>query len=216
MDKATTLSRLSACGVVAVIRAPSAEILPDVARALLEGGVVAIEVTMSTPDALRAIERVAALMGDRAIVGVGTVLDAPTARDAIRAGAQFVVSPVFVPSIVEATKSLGMVSIPGTYTPTEIITAWNAGADVVKLYPASHHGPAYVKELLVVMPFLKINPSGGIDAKNTGDYIRAGGVFVGAGTSLVSKAAMAGGEWASITASAKQFVEAVKGARAGK
>src|SRR4051794_30122648 len=122
MKKEETIARLTACGVVAVIRAPSAEILPDVAKALLEGGGIGIEVTLSTPNAFKAIERVAAQFGDQGVVGVGTVLDAQAAKDAIAAGAQFVVSPVFLPAVVEATKALGKVAVPGTYTPTEMMT----------------------------------------------------------------------------------------------
>jgi 2-dehydro-3-deoxyphosphogluconate aldolase/(4S)-4-hydroxy-2-oxoglutarate aldolase len=200
-------------GVVAVIRAPSKDILPDLTRALLAGGVAGIEVTMSTPKAIEGIELLADTLGDQAAIGVGTVLDAATARDAIAAGAQFVVSPIFDESIVETTRRYGKISIPGGFTPTEILRAWTAGADVVKVFPATVLGPGYLKDLLAPIPQLKLTPTGGVDAKNAGEWIKAGAMFVGAGSSLVTKDAMAKKDWAAITATAKAFVEAVKAAR---
>jgi 2-dehydro-3-deoxyphosphogluconate aldolase/(4S)-4-hydroxy-2-oxoglutarate aldolase len=208
------LATVADAGVVAVIRAPSKESLVNITEALLAGGVPAIEVTMSTPNALAGIEMLAGRFGDKAVVGVGTVLDATTATDAIRAGAQFVVSPVFDPAIVEATRRYGKISIPGAYTPTEILRAWSSGADVVKVFPATTLGPSYFKDLLAPMPQLKLTPTGGVDIKTTPEWIKAGAVFVGAGSALVSKEAMAKGDWAAITANAKAFVEAVKAGRA--
>jgi 2-dehydro-3-deoxyphosphogluconate aldolase/(4S)-4-hydroxy-2-oxoglutarate aldolase len=214
MNKEMVLQRLAGCGVVAVIRAQSATQLHDIAKALIEGGVIGIEVTMSTPNAIQGIEKLVGLLGDTGIVGVGTVLDAATCTDAINAGAEFVVSPVLNPAVIETTRKHDKVSIPGAYTPTEILTAWNAGADVVKVFPATALGPQYIKDLLAPMPFLKITPTGGVDAKNAGEWIKAGAVAVGAGSSLISKEAMTKGDWAAITANAKQFVDAVKAARA--
>jgi len=202
-------------GVVAVIRAQSREQLADIAQALLAGGVVAIEVTMSTPKAISGIEMLADRFGDRAVVGVGTCLDAATAADAIAAGAQFVVSPVFKPQIVETTRGYGKISIPGAFTPTEIYAAWSAGADVVKVFPSTALGPGYFKDLLAPLPQLRLTPTGGVDLKNAGDWIKAGAVFVGAGSSLVSKDAMARSDWDAITANARAFVEAVRKARSG-
>src|SRR5438132_8213817 len=132
-------------GVIAVIRAPSKEILIDIAQALLAGGVPGIEVTMSTPNAIAGIEMLAGKFGNKCVVGVGTVLDADVARDAISAGAEFVVSPMFDEKIVENTRRLGKISIPGAYTPTEIMRAWTAGADVVKVFPSTALGPTYFK-----------------------------------------------------------------------
>ncbi len=214
MNKETVLQRLAGCGVVAVIRAQSATQLHDIAKALIAGGVIGIEVTMSTPNAIQGIEKLVGLLGDTGIVGVGTVLDAATCNDAINAGAEFVVSPVLNPAVIETTRKHGKVSIPGAYTPTEILTAWNAGADVVKVFPATALGPQYIKDLLAPMPFLKITPTGGVDAKNAGEWIKAGAVAVGAGSSLISKEALTKGDWAAITANAKQFVDAVTAARA--
>ena len=212
--KEQMLSAVAEAGVVAVIRAKSKEQLVDITQALLDGGVPAIEVTMSTPKAIAGIEMLADKFGDSAVVGVGTVLDASTARDAIAAGAQFVVSPVLNPEIIATTKRYGKISIPGAFTPTEILTAWTAGADVVKVFPATILGPGYFKDILAPMPQLKLTPTGGVDMKNAGDWIKAGAQFVGAGSSLVTKDAMAKDDWASITANAKAFVQAIKQARA--
>ncbi len=208
------LQRVADAGVVAVIRAPSPEVLPDVAKALLEGGVPAIEVTMTTPKAIRGIEKLADQFGDKAVIGVGTVLDAATARDAIQAGAQFVVSPTFEPEIVATTLRYGKISIPGAFTPTEIMRAWSAGADVVKVFPSTGLGPNYFKDILAPLPQLRLTPTGGVDLKNVADWIKAGAVFVGAGSSLVTKDAMTKGDWTSITNNAKAFVEAIRAARA--
>jgi 2-dehydro-3-deoxyphosphogluconate aldolase/(4S)-4-hydroxy-2-oxoglutarate aldolase len=200
-------------GVVAVIRALSKEQLPGIAGALLEGGVPAIEVTMSTPKALAGIEALADSLGDRAIVGVGTVLDAHTCRDAIAAGAQFVVSPVLDEEIIATTKRYGKISIPGAFTPTEILRAWTLGADVVKVFPSTSLGPQYIKDLLAPMPQLRLTPTGGVDLKNAGDWIKAGAACLGVGSSLVTKDALAKNDWGSIAASAKAFVQAVAAAR---
>lgn len=200
-------------GVIAVIRAPSAELLLPIAEALLAGGVSAIEVTMSTPKAIRGIEMLADRLGDRAVVGVGTVLDASTCRDAIAAGAEFVLSPNFDEEVVATTRRYGKISVPGAFTPTEILRAWTAGADIVKIFPSTALGPGYIKDLLAPLPQLKLSPTGGVDAKNAGDWIKAGAVCVGAGSSLVSKDAMARQDWGAITANAKAFIEAIRSAR---
>jgi 2-dehydro-3-deoxyphosphogluconate aldolase/(4S)-4-hydroxy-2-oxoglutarate aldolase len=211
--KEQLMQQVADAGVVAVIRAPSKEVLIDIASALLDGGVPAIEVTMSTPKAIAGIEALADKLGDRAVVGVGTCLDAATARDAIAAGAQFVVSPAFDAEVVATTRRYGKISIPGAYTPTEILRAWTAGADVVKVFPATTLGPGYFKDILAPLPQLKLTPTGGVDIKTTPEWIKAGAVFVGAGTALVPKDAMSKGDWGTITNNAKAFVEAVRSAR---
>jgi 2-dehydro-3-deoxyphosphogluconate aldolase/(4S)-4-hydroxy-2-oxoglutarate aldolase len=200
-------------GVIAVIRAPSIDILPDLSAALVAGGVMGIEITMSTPKAIEGIERLADAMGDKIAVGVGTVLDAATAADAIHAGAQFVVSPAFDPGIVETTKRYGKISVPGAFTPTEIVRAWTAGADVVKVFPSTALGPSYFKDVLAPLPQIKLTPTGGVDLKNAGEWIKAGAVFLGAGSALVTKDAMAKKDWATITNNAKAFTDAIKAAR---
>jgi 2-dehydro-3-deoxyphosphogluconate aldolase / (4S)-4-hydroxy-2-oxoglutarate aldolase len=214
-NKEQYVSEMLNAGVVAVIRAKSKDQLLDIAKALLEGGVPSIEVTMTTPKAIAGIEMLADAMGDKAIVGVGTVVDASTARDAIAAGAQFVVSPVFDPEVVATTKRYGKISIPGSFTPTEILRAWSAGADVVKVFPSTTLGPGYFKDILAPLPQLKLTPTGGVDLKNTGEWIKAGAACVGVGSALVSKDALAKNDWSAITNSAKAFVDAVKKARNG-
>ena len=213
MKKEMALVRLAECGVVAVIRAQSATQLQDIAKSLMEGGVIGIEVTMSTPKAIQGIEKLVDAFGDKVVVGVGTVMDAGTAAAAIHAGAEFVFSPVTDMRVIEATKRLGKAVIPGAYTPTEILNAWTAGADVVKVFPATTLGPGYFKDLLAPMPFLKLTPTGGVDLKTTEAWIKAGAVCVGAGSALVGKEAVSKGDWAGITATARQFVEIVKAAR---
>jgi 2-dehydro-3-deoxyphosphogluconate aldolase/(4S)-4-hydroxy-2-oxoglutarate aldolase len=213
-SKSEILDRITACGVIAVIRARSTDRLLDVARALLEGGVIGIEVTMTTPGALEGIRKLSdELSAHGAVIGVGTVMDADTCRRAIDAGATYVVSPHFDPSIVAATRERGRVSMPGAFTPTEILRAAAGGADVVKVFPSAGLGPGYFRDVLAPLPHLKLMPTGGVDPKNAGEWIRAGAVCVGAGTSLVPKEAVARGDWAAITANAKTMVESVRKAR---
>jgi 2-dehydro-3-deoxyphosphogluconate aldolase/(4S)-4-hydroxy-2-oxoglutarate aldolase len=211
--KEQVLARITACGVIAVIRAASTESLLDVGRALLAGGVVSIEVTMTTPGALEGIRMLSQRLGREAIVGVGTVLDPDTCRRAIDAGARYVVSPHFDPQIVAATRELGAVSLPGAFSPTEILRAWHGGADVVKVFPSAGIGPSYFRDVLAPLPHVKLMPTGGVDPKNAGDWIRAGAVCVGAGASLMPKDAAAKKDWAAITANARTMVESVRKAR---
>jgi 2-dehydro-3-deoxyphosphogluconate aldolase/(4S)-4-hydroxy-2-oxoglutarate aldolase len=169
---------------------------------------------MSTPKAIAGIEMLADKFGDTAVIGVGTVIDAATARDAIAAGAQFVVSPVFDEEVVATARRYGKMVIPGAFTPTEILRAWTAGADVVKVFPATALGPGFFKDILAPLPQLRLTPTGGVDVKNAGDWIKAGAVFLGAGSALVTKDALAKNDFGSITANAKAFVEAIRAARA--
>jgi 2-dehydro-3-deoxyphosphogluconate aldolase/(4S)-4-hydroxy-2-oxoglutarate aldolase len=212
-NKDQLLSQLLDTGVVAVIRAPSGDSLTAIAQALLDGGVPAIEVTMSTPKAIAGIEKLADTLGDKAIVGVGTVLDASTCRDAIAAGAQFVVSPVLDEEVIATTRRYGKISIPGALTPTEILRAWTAGADVVKVFPSTSAGPTYFKDLLAPLPQLRLTPTGGVDLKNAGEWIKAGAACLGVGSALVTKEAMNKGDWGAISANARAFVAAVAQAR---
>lgn len=201
------------CGVVAVLRADNPSQLLDVSKALREGGVVAIEVTMTVPGALKVIEEASAKMDDT-IVGVGTVLDPETARAAILSGAEYVVSPVLNMGVIEMAKRYGKAVMPAGFTPTEILTAWQAGADVVKVFPAGVGGPSYFKDVLGPLPQVKLMPTGGVDAKTTPEFIKNGAVAVGAGSAMVDKTAVANQDWASLTATAKAFVDAVAQARA--
>jgi len=214
MNREQTLQELTDCGVVAVIRAPDPNQVRPLVDALLEGGVTGIEVTMSTPNAVAVIGELAKdLAKSNMCLGAGTVLDADTCAAVIHAGARFVVSPITSQEVIENTRRLGAVCIPGAFTPTEIFQAWDMGADIVKVFPATSLGPGYFKDILAVMPQLKLTPTGGVDVKTTGAWIAAGAVAVGAGSSLIDKAALAAGNFALIRETAKQFVQAVKTAR---
>lgn len=212
---ASVVDQITDCGVVAVLRADNPAVLMDVSKALREGGVVAIEVTMTVPGALKVIEEASAKMTDT-IVGVGSVLDPETARAAILAGAEYVVSPVLNVSVIEMTKRYGKAVMPAGFTPTEILNAWQAGADVVKVFPAGVGGPSYFKDVLGPLPQVKMMPTGGVDATTIPQFIKNGAVAVGAGSALVDKQAVADKDWAKLTATAKTFVDAVAQARAAK
>ena len=189
MDK--TLETILSTGVVAVLRAKSSAELMNVVRALSGGGVKAIEVTMTTPGALKLIEEVSEQMADEVVVGVGSVLDAETARLAILAGAQFVVGPVLSEEVIHLCKRYSKLVCPGAFTPTEILRAWELGADVVKVFPATAVGPKYFRDVLAPLPQVKLIPTGGVSVENTADFIRAGASAVAAGSCLVDKKAVA-------------------------
>jgi 2-dehydro-3-deoxyphosphogluconate aldolase/(4S)-4-hydroxy-2-oxoglutarate aldolase len=168
---------------------------------------------MTTPGALKVIEEVASKMSGQVIVGVGSVLDPETARAAILAGAEFVVGPVLKEAVIEMAKRYSKVVIPGAFTPTEILCAWEAGADVVKVFPATAMGPKYFRDILGPLPQVRLSPTGGVTVENTGEFIKAGAVFVGAGTSLVDSKAVTEKRFSVITDTAKRMVAEVRKAR---
>ena len=211
--KARYLGEIIKSGVVGVIRANSAEELMNITLALSKGGVKALEITMTSPGALETIKAVTSELGDGAIIGVGSVLDSETARAAILAGAQFVVSPVFKPEIVELCRRTDKICIPGAFTPTEILSAWEAGADVVKIFPATKLGPGYIKDLKGPLPQIKVTPTGGVNLENTADFIKAGAEFVGVGGAMVDKTLVAQKKWDELSELAAKFVQAVADAR---
>jgi 2-dehydro-3-deoxyphosphogluconate aldolase / (4S)-4-hydroxy-2-oxoglutarate aldolase len=212
-DRVATLDRLLTTGVIAVIRADSGEQLIDVCRALAAGGVSACEITMTTPGALEAIAAASNELGDAALVGAGSVLDAPTARAAILAGAKFIFSPVLNVEVIETAHRNDCVAVPGALTPTEICTAWTAGADVVKVFPANHFGPQYFRDIHGPMPQIKMTPTGGVDLTTAAEWIKAGAVAVGVGSALVKKELIKGAKWDELSALAKQYVDLVAAAR---
>jgi 2-dehydro-3-deoxyphosphogluconate aldolase/(4S)-4-hydroxy-2-oxoglutarate aldolase len=212
-SRSQVLAEIEASGVVAVIRADSADQAVDVCAALADGGVVAWEIAMTTPGALRAIERVADALGDRGIPGVGTVLDTETAVAAIHAGAQFVFAPTVNTAVIEAVHRYDRVMVPGGLTPTEIATAWAAGADLVKVFPANHFGPGYLKDLRGPLPQVRLTPTGGVDLKTAASWIEAGAVALGVGSSLVKKDLIRDGAWDAISKLAGQFVQVVADTR---
>lgn len=207
------VERLCAKGIIAVVRADSSEQLLDVARTLLAGGLDCIEITMTTPDALRVISRCRQVLSEQALIGVGSVLNADAANAAIAAGAQYVVSPIFDPRIIDAAHGAGLPAVPGAFSPTEILAATNAGADLVKVFPATRLGPGFFKDLLAPMPHLKLTPTGGVNLDTAGDFIRAGAVTLAVGSALVNKEAIRSGDLGVIEKLAGQFVQAVADAR---
>jgi 2-dehydro-3-deoxyphosphogluconate aldolase/(4S)-4-hydroxy-2-oxoglutarate aldolase len=212
-NRATVMREIEHCGVVAVIRAPSGDSAVDVAAALADGGVVACEITMTTPRALAAVEAAVQAVGDRAIIGVGTVLDAETARAAILAGARFIVAPTFERRVIELGHRYDVPVMPGAMTPTEILEAWTAGADAVKVFPATSLGPSYFRDLAGPLPQLRLTPTGGVDLDTAADWIDAGAVAIGVGSALVRKDLVAERDWKGLARLAARYVDVVRLAR---
>lgn len=200
-------------GVVAIVRFDRSEELIQVARAVQAGGVRAIEFTMTTPNALQIIEQSVREFGNDVLLGAGTVLDAETARAAILAGAEFIVAPTLNPAVIEVCRRYSKVVIPGAFTPTEILTAWECGADFVKVFPAEFGGAAYFKAVLAPLPQVKLIPVGGVSLETTADFIKAGASAVAVGSNLVKKSAIAAKRFDELTDLARGFVDAVRRAR---
>lgn len=203
-------------GVVAIMRANSSEQLLAAADAVKAGGVNAIEVTMTTPGAIEVIKEATARYGDDVLFGVGSVLDPETARATILAGAQFVVCPTLNVKTIEICKRYSVPVVPGAYTPTEILTAWQAGADMVKVFPASIGGPALIKAIKGPLPQVKLVPVGGVNLDTTADFIRAGAEIVGVGGSLVNRKALEAKDFDQITQNARRYIDEVEKGRMGR
>ena len=214
MTKLEIIDRILNPGIVAIIRADSSEQLLGAAEALYEGGVTGMEVTMTTPNALQVISDVTKRFGKKVLIGVGSVLDTETCRAAILAGSEFVVTPITRPEVIKMCNRYGKPIASGAYTPTEAMTAHEAGADFVKIFPADQLGPQYIKNILAPMPMLQIIPTGGVTVQTADSFIKAGCVALAAGSSLVSKEILKNQDWKKLTESAAAFVEAVKKARA--
>ncbi|HSP90382.1 MAG TPA: bifunctional 4-hydroxy-2-oxoglutarate aldolase/2-dehydro-3-deoxy-phosphogluconate aldolase [Vicinamibacterales bacterium] len=211
--RADTVRRIEACGVVAVIRLQDGSRLRAVVEALAQGGITALEVTMTVPRAIELIGEIAPTLPPGFLIGAGTVVDAETARAAVAAGARFIVGPVFRPAVIEAAHAAGAAAMPGCFSPTEILAAWDSGADVVKVFPATALGPAYFKDLRGPLPQVKLMPTGGVSLENAGEWIKAGAVAIGVGGALVDPRLVAAGQYAAITERARRFIERVKTAR---
>lgn len=207
-SKAEIISRLTAPGIIAVVRAQRTDQVLPLSESLLAGGVIAIEITMTTPGAIEAIRDATRALGDRAVVGVGTVLDASTCRAAIEAGAEFVVTPICRTEFVAIAHAAGRPVMLGAYTATEAQAAHEAGADFVKLFPAGSLGPAYVRALRAPLPHLRIVPTGGVDVNNVAEFLNAGCAAVGVGSSLVSAKLLQEADWPELTRRAAAFVKA--------
>ncbi len=202
-------------GVVGVVRTESSKELLQVAEAIREGGVRCIEIAMTTPNALRVIEEVASKLDD-VLVGAGTVLDPETARMAILAGAEFIVSPTLNFKVIELAKRYSKVVAPGTFSPTEILSAWEAGADIVKVFPATRLGPQYFRDIKAPLPQVRLMPTGGVDASNAAEFIRAGADVICVGSALIDKKAIAEGRLEVLTENARRLIEAVRQGREGR
>jgi 2-dehydro-3-deoxyphosphogluconate aldolase/(4S)-4-hydroxy-2-oxoglutarate aldolase len=200
-------------GAVAVIRMTDTERLLRVVEAICEGGVTAIEITMSVPRAFEMIEEVVRRLGDSALVGAGTVLDAETARLAIAAGARYVVSPVFKPEIIRTAHRYDVPALPGAFTPTEILAAHEAGADIVKVFPADVVGMTFFKAIKAPMPQLRLMPTGGVTLTNAGDWLRAGACAVGVGSALLDPKAITEARWDKLTENARLLMASIRQSR---
>ena len=213
MTKDQIIDGLLTPGVVAIIRADNSEQLIHASRALIDGGVSGIEITMTTPNALKVIADARRVFGDKVLAGVGSILDVKTAEAAIAAGAEYVITPVLKPDVIAFCNRVGKPIFSGSYTPTEAQTAFELGADFIKIFPADGLGPKYIQAIRGPLPHLKIVPTGGVDINTAGDFIKAGCVAVAAGSSLVSKDILKNQDWAKLTDLASQFIAAVAKAR---
>jgi 2-dehydro-3-deoxyphosphogluconate aldolase / (4S)-4-hydroxy-2-oxoglutarate aldolase len=207
----TIIERLVNPGIIAVVRARDAAQVPPLSEALLAGGVTAIEITLTTPNAVGAIRDATRALGPRALIGAGTVLDVRSCGTVIEAGAQFVVSPVLRPELVALAHESECPIMLGAYTPTEAQLAHEAGADFVKIFPADGLGPAYIKALRAPLPHLRIVPTGGVDLTTAVAFLEAGCAALGVGSALVSSRILEARDWAELTRLARAFVELVTG-----
>ena len=213
MSKSDQLQRVLDAGIVAVVRSPDSEQLVEVARALADGGVTVMEITFSVPNALEVIRQVRAAMGERVLLGAGTVLDPETARAALLAGAEFIVAPTLNLDVIKLCRRYDKLVMPGAFTPTEILSAWEAGADIVKVFPADAGGPNYLKALRGPLPQIRLMPTGGVDLNTAADFLKAGACCLGVGSQLVEPKAIKERDFGRIRELARQYVEVVRRAR---
>ena len=210
----SAIERVEACGVVAIVRVSDYSSAVPLVEALLDGGIDVVEFTYTNPKAGNAIEEVKAALGDRVLAGAGTVLDPETCRAAILQGADFIVTPTLNVDTIRMSQRYSIPTVIGSFTPTEILTAWEAGATFVKVFPASAVGPRYFKDVRGPLPQIRLIPTGGVSVENAGDFIRAGARAVALGSNLVDESLVASRDWATLTARARAAVAAVADARA--
>ena len=214
MNKSEVIQQIRDTGIIPVVRASSADEAMRAIEAIRKGGVSVLEITMTVPGALNVIEQVSARYGSEALVGAGTVLDAETARDCILAGAQFIVSPSLDLETIACCRRYGIAVLPGALTPTEVVQAWTAGADFVKVFPAGAVGGAsYIKALKAPLPQIELVPTGGVSLTTAADFIKAGASALGVGADLVDIKAIRESQDNIITERARRFVEIVRQAR---
>jgi len=214
MNKSERLDLIRKSGVIAIMRAKSSDQLIAAAEAIRQGGVRVIEVTFTTPGALQVIEQASKKYGHEILFGAGSVLDPETARAAILAGASFIVAPTLNPRVIELCNRYSVPVMPGCYTPTEIQTAWEAGADMVKLFPASVGGPDFIKAVLAPLPQVEIVPVGGVELDNAAEFIRCGAAALGVGSSLINQKLLDSGDMPELTRRAAAFLAEVAKGRA--
>jgi 2-dehydro-3-deoxyphosphogluconate aldolase / (4S)-4-hydroxy-2-oxoglutarate aldolase len=216
VSKESQLRQVLDCGIVAVVRSPERQLLVEACRAVADGGVCVVEITMTVPNALDVVRQVRQALGDRLLLGAGTVLDAETARAALLAGAEFIVAPTVDRRVIRLCQRYDKLVMPGAFTPTEILQAWEAGADVVKVFPADVVGPAFFKALRGPLPQVRLMPTGGVDLTTAADFLRAGACCLGVGGQLVEPRAIADGNFDGIRELARQYSSIVKQFRAGQ
>jgi 2-dehydro-3-deoxyphosphogluconate aldolase / (4S)-4-hydroxy-2-oxoglutarate aldolase len=213
LDKTAVIARIKAEGTVAVIRTDSIERVLGAANAVIAGGFRAIEITYSFNGATEAIAKLSDAGENDLLIGAGTILNRGQVREAVGAGARFLVSPCVLPEVIDAARELQVAIIPGAFTPTEIYTAYSLGADIVKLFPAVRYGPEYLRALRGPLPQIPIMPTSGVDATNVAEWFRAGAVAVGAVSGVLDPVLIRNGDWAELTQRAQQFMDAVRAAR---
>ncbi len=214
MSRDATMKRILDCGIVAVVRADSGALLANVVRALAEGGVTAAEITFTVPDAVEVIKTVKREVGNAVVLGAGTVLDPETARAAILAGAEYIVAPTVNLDVIRLCRRYDIPVMPGAFTPTEVVAAWEAGADVVKIFPADVGGPAFLKALRGPLPQIRMMPTGGVDLNTAEPFLKAGACCLGVGGSLVEPKAVNAGDFARLRELASQYAAIVRKFRA--
>lgn len=213
-EREKIVSGIEAEGLVAIVRVRRPELALPLAKALVAGGIRAVELTMSIPNALEAVRTIDRELGDKILLGVGTVIDDDTCRAAIDAGAKYVISPITRPSLVAAAHALDRPVMLGAYTPTEAQAAHEAGSDFVKIFPADTLGPSYIKSLLAPLPHLKIVPTGGVNLDTMEAYLAAGSAALGTGSALLKKEIIAGENWGELERLAKRFADRMAGLKA--
>ena len=213
MDKQTVLTKVKELGLLAVIRGPSVELTIQMVKALVEGGVLGIEITYSTPNAEEVVTELSKYFGDQILLGMGTLTEPAQAQSAIEAGASFLVSPICETRLVKAMIATGIPAMIGALSPTEVFQAYKAGADVVKIFPGSLGGPSYLKSLKGPFPYIPMMPTGGVSETNVKEWFSAGAVAVGAGSELCPPNLAKEGKFAEITRRAVSFAKAVQEAK---
>ena len=210
MSRTTTLDRILDGGIVAVIRSESPDQLVKVVQALAEGGVTAAEITLTVPDAIEVIREVRKELGDSIVLGAGSVLDPETARAALLAGAEYIVGPAVNLDVIRLCRRYDKVVMPGAFTPTEVVSAWEAGADIVKIFPSDIGGPPYIKALRAPLPQVRMMPTGGVNLSTAEAFLKAGACCLGIGGSLVEPKAVASGDFGRLRDLAGQYAAIVR------